>query len=103
MRKIPWFALMLFLALCICCAQADVLTFPSDLTTIAEEAFAGDTSLDEAVLLAHPKPNSELPRKDSDTALTLQEVDILEMKKKSSQKVQELIIKLEALVPKECK
>ncbi len=50
MRKIPWFALMLFLALCICCAQADVLTFPSDLTTIAEEAFAGDTSLDEAVL-----------------------------------------------------
>ena len=63
----------------------------------------GIKSLDEAVLLAHPKPNSELPRKDSDTALTLQEVDILEMKKKSSQKVQELIIKLEALVPKECK
>ena len=50
MRKTQWFALMLFLALCICCAQADVLTFPSDLTTIAEEAFAGDTSLDEAVL-----------------------------------------------------
>ena len=63
----------------------------------------GIKSLDEAVLLAHPKPNSELPRKDSDTALTQQEVDILEMKKKSSQKVQELIINLEALEPKECK
>ena len=63
----------------------------------------GIKSLDEAVLLVHPKPNSELPLKDSDLVLTLQEVDILEMKKKSSQKVQELIIKLEALVPKECK
>ena len=63
----------------------------------------GIKSLDEAVLLVHPKPNSELPRKDLDTALTQQEVDILEMKKKSSLKVQELIINLEALEPKECK
>ena len=59
MKKIFWTLLcaaMLAALLCGALAESDTLKLPADLTTIDEEAFFGDTSVDTVVL---PDPDAE--------------------------------------------
>ena len=49
-KRTVWFFLVLIIFTCCACACAEQLVLPHSVTEIAEEAFAGDTSLEEAVL-----------------------------------------------------